>query len=132
MKQLLSAVEVDDLGDDVQILACADAVWDTVAGEMKVVICAVRKLEVRPICRIRAVVPCMDKEVKPRLVVVVTSYIGDVSIKLDGASLVLRHELFDGDGVRLWVFKEGSELLVVLDRDVLVARRGRWRGLRLL
>ena len=130
MKQLLSAVEVDDLGDDVQILACADAVWDIGAGEVEVIICAVRKLEVRPICRIRAVVPCMDEEVKPRLVVVVTSYIGDVSIKLDGASLVLRHELFDGGDVRLWVFKEGSELLVVLDRDVLVACRGIRRGFR--
>ena len=72
----------------------------------------------------------MDEKVKPRLVVVVTSYIGDVSVKLDGASLVLRHELFDGGGVRLWVFEEGSELLVVLDRDVLVACRGRRRGFR--
>jgi len=88
VKQLLSAVEVDDLGDDVQILACADAVWDTVAGEMKVVICAVCKLEVRAVRRIRAVISGVNEEIKPRLVSIVGSYISDVSVELNCASLV--------------------------------------------
>ena len=85
---MLGTVEVDDLGDDVQVLAGADAVWDIVAGEVKVIICAVCKLEVRAVRRIRAVVSGVDEEVKPRLVSIVGSYISDVSIKLNCASLV--------------------------------------------
>ena len=85
---MLGAVEVNDLGNDVQILAGADAVWDIVAGEVEVVICAVCELEVRAVRRIRAVVSGVDEEVKPRLVSVVGSYISDVSVELNCAPLV--------------------------------------------
>ena len=85
---MLGTVEVDDLGDDVQILAGADAVWNIVAGEVKVIICAVCKLEVRAVRRIHAVVSGVDEEVKPRLVSVVGSYISDVSVELNCAPFV--------------------------------------------
>ena len=85
---MLRAVEVNDLGDDVQILAGADAVWDIVAGEVEVVICTVCKLEVRAVRRVCAVVSGVDEEIKPRFVSVVGSYISDISVKLNCAPLV--------------------------------------------
>ena len=85
---MLGTVEVDYLGDDVQVLAGADTVWGIVAGEVEVIICAVCKLEVRAVCRVRAVVSGVDEEIKPRLVSVVGSDISDVSVELNCAPLV--------------------------------------------
>ena len=128
MKKLLSAVEVDDLSDDVKVLACADPLRNIVTSEVKVAVVTVCKLEAWAVRGCGAVVAGVDKKVEACFVGVVGSHAGDISVELDGASLVIRYELFDAGVIRLWAFDEGPELLVILNRDVLIAHRRRRRG----
>ena len=46
------------------------------------------ELEAWAMCRIWIVISGMDKEVETRLVAIVGSYVGSVTVKLDGAALV--------------------------------------------
>ena len=128
MEQLLSAVEVDDLSDDVKVLACADPLWNVVASEVKVAVVSVCKLEAWAVRGCGAVVAGVDKKVEACFVGVVGAHAGNISVELDSASLVLRYELFDAGVIRLWAFYKGPELLVILNRDVLIAHRRRRRG----
>ena len=96
MKQLLGAVEVDDRGDDVQVLASTHVARLIVSGEMKIVVVAVLKHETWAVCGRGAVVSGVDEKVKACFVGVVRPHAGDISIELNGTSLVLRCELFDG------------------------------------
>lgn len=88
MKQLLSTVEIDDLSDDVQVLASTDAARLVVSGEMKIVVVAVLKYETWAMCVCSAVVAGVDKEVEPCFVGVMGAHTGDIPVELDGASLV--------------------------------------------
>ena len=85
---MLLTVEIDDLGDDVQVLASTDAARLVVAGEMKIEVVAVLKHETWTICDCSAVVAGVDKEVEPCFVGVVRAHTGDISVELDVAALV--------------------------------------------
>ena len=86
---MLGTVEVDDLGNDVQILAGADAARLVVSSEVKIVVVAVLKHETWAICDCSAVVAGVDQEVESCFVGVMGPHECDIPVELNDAPFVL-------------------------------------------
>ena len=86
---MLLTVEINDPGDDVQVLAGADAARLIVSGKVKIVVVAVLKHETWTICGCSAVVSSVNQEVESRFVVVVGSHECDIAVELNDAPFVL-------------------------------------------